>query len=350
MGAVLQASWGTLHLMKSDSLSTDEATFVREALEAEAGAITRLAESASGQESGSWHRAIDLVVGASGHIVVSGLGKSGLIGAKISATFSSLGRPSHLLHPSEAVHGDLGRLRRGDIGFLLSYSGETEEVISLASILKADGVETIGVSRNHNTSLARLCTVHLAIGDITEACPMNLAPTASTTAMLAIGDALALVAARRMNFDTDAFQARHPGGMLGQGLRPITEVLRFRIDDNLPVVPDTQTVREALAHAGKGRRAGAILLVDPQGVLSGIFTDGDLRRLINQHGGDALDTPIKDVMTPRPGHLDEDALVRDAVRMVREHRIDEIPVLDHSGRPLGLVDVQDLIAMKVVRE
>ena len=157
MGAVLQASWGTLPEMAGESLSTDEATFVREALEAEAGAITRLAQSASGPEAASWHRAIELVVGASGHIVVSGLGKSGLIGAKISATFSSLGRPSHLLHPSEAVHGDLGRLRRGDVGFLLSYSGETEEVIALASILKADGVETIGVSRNRDRTRFEGC-------------------------------------------------------------------------------------------------------------------------------------------------------------------------------------------------
>jgi arabinose-5-phosphate isomerase len=336
--------------MRSDSLSTDEATFVREALEAEADAISRLAQRAASHDAGSWHQAIELVIACSGHIVVSGLGKSGLIGAKISGTFSSLGRPSHVLHPSEAVHGDLGRLRRGDVALLLSYSGETEELVALASILKADGVETIGVSRNEKTSLARLTTAHISIGEITEACPLNLAPTASTTAMLAIGDALALAAARRMNFDADAFQARHPGGMLGAGLRPITEVLRFRAQENLSVVPDTQTVREALAIAVEGRRAGAILLVDDNGVLSGIFTDGDLRRLINQHGADALEKPIASVMTPRPDHLDEDALVRDAVRMVRERRIDEIPVLDHSGRPLGLVDVQDLIAMKVVRE
>lgn len=336
--------------MSGEPLTTDEATFVREALEAEADAINRLAQRASGPDAAPWHHAIDLVVGCTGHIVVSGLGKSGLIGAKISATFSSLGRPSHVLHPSEAVHGDLGRLRRGDVALLMSYSGETEEIVALASILKADGVETIGVSRNATTSLARLTTAHLPIGEITEACPLNLAPTASTTAMLAIGDALALVAARRMNFDADAFQARHPGGMLGAGLRPITEVLRFRAKENLSVVPDTETVRQALGHAGEGRRAGAILLVDEKGVLSGIFTDGDLRRLINQRGAEALDTPISTVMTPRPGHLDEDALVRDAVRMVREHRIDEIPVLDRDGRPLGLVDVQDLIAMKVVRE
>ncbi len=336
--------------MSRESLTSGDASFVQEALQAEADAIGRLAQQVAGEDAEHWSQAIELIVGCEGHVVVSGLGKSGLIGAKISATFSSLGRPSHLLHPTEAAHGDLGRLRRGDVVILLSYSGETEEVVALASILKADNVPTIGMSHGPESSLGRLCSAHLSIGEIVEACPLNLAPTVSTTAMLAIGDALALAAARRLQFDADAFQARHPGGMLGAGLRPITEVLRFRVGRNLPVISDSETIKTALQGAGEGRRAGAILLVDQDGVLSGIFTDGDLRRLINQHGAAALEQPISKSMTPRPGHLNEDSLVRDAVRLVREHRIDEIPVLDHSGRPLGLVDVQDLIAMKVIRE
>ncbi|MCH2162338.1 MAG: KpsF/GutQ family sugar-phosphate isomerase [Phycisphaerales bacterium] len=336
--------------MSKDPLATDETAFVHEALIAEADAIARLAERAKGPDASGWRSAIDLVTGCSGHVVVSGMGKSGLIGKKISATLSSLGRPSHAMHPAEAVHGDLGRVRRDDVALLLSYSGETEEVVALASILKADEVPTIGVSRSVQSSLGRLTTSHLSLGDIVEACPLNLAPTASTTAMLAVGDALALAAARRLNFDADAFQRRHPGGMLGVGLRPITEVLRFRVGDNLPVVRDDLKLGEALSAAGEGRRAGAILLVDQDGILSGIFTDGDLRRLINRDGARALETTISTIMTPRPEHLDEDALVRDAVRLIRERRIDEIPVLDHAGRPLGLVDVQDLIAMKVVRE
>ena len=336
--------------MTSEATTTTEPQFIREALTAEADAILRVAERAVASDHAEWKTAIDLIEACDGHIVVSGLGKSGLIGGKISATFSSLGRPSHLLHPSEAVHGDLGRLRRGDVAVLLSYSGETEEIVALAAILKADGVEFIGISATSTSSLGRLSTVHLSIGKITEACPLNLAPTASTTTMLAIGDALALGAARRVNFDADAFQARHPGGMLGAGLRPITEVLRFRVGDNLPVVNESARLRDALETAGQARRAGAILLVDDDGFLRGIFTDGDLRRLINQHGAAALDMPAKDVMTARPEHLDHHALVRDAVRLVRERRIDEIPVLDSEGRPLGLVDVQDLIAMKVVRE
>jgi arabinose-5-phosphate isomerase len=238
---------------------------------------------------------------------------------------------------------------------LLSYSGETEEVIALAAILQQDGVPRLGISSRPASSLARLCNVHLCLGDVTEACPLNLAPTASTTAMLAVGDALALALSRRRNFGTDDFHRHHPGGMLGLGLRPIAAILRFRVGENVAVVPDSVTVREAMLTAFRGpaaknlRRAGAILLVDGEGRLAGIFTDGDLRRLVIDDAI-ALDRMMRDVMTPRPQHLTIDDLVRDAVRIVRERRVDEIPVLDHEGRPVGLVDVQDLIALKVVED
>jgi len=328
-----------------------ETLFVGEALLAEADAIRRVASAASRTEAPAWRAAIDLVAACDGHVVISGMGKSGLVGAKISATFSSLGRPSSFVHPAEAVHGDLGRVRRGDVVILLSYSGETEEVVNLALILKADGVPRLGISRAPTTSLARACDAHLSIGDVTEACPLNLAPTASTTAQMAIGDALALAVARRRNFSHDDFHRSHPGGMLGVGLRPVTEVLRFRVGQNLPAINDRVTVREALALAagGSGRRAGALLLVDDGGHLSGLFTDGDLRRLLLDDVA-ALDRPISLVMTPRPKHLHVDDLVRDAERLMREHRVDEIPVLDHAQKPVGLIDIQDLVAIKAVRE
>jgi arabinose-5-phosphate isomerase len=168
--------------------------------------------------------------------------------------------------------------------------------------------------------------------------------------MLAAGDALALALARRRDFAADDFHRHHPGGMLGAGLRPVSEVLRFRVGKNLAVAPEGLSVRAALAAAGGDRRAGAVLLVDGNGRLSGIFTDGDLRRLV--HSGDltALDRPISDRMTRQPHRLTVDQLVRDAVALVRERRLDEIPVVDGDGRPVGLVDVQDLIAMKVVRD
>ena len=326
-----------------------EIEFVAEALRAERDAIERIAADA-GRASADWTSAIGLVADCDGHVVVAGMGKSGLVGAKISATLSSLGRPSHILHPAEAVHGDLGRIRRGDIALLLSFSGETEEVVALASILHADDVPCIGISRDAGSSLGRACTAHLAIGDVTEACPLQLAPTASTTAMLAVGDALALAASRRRDFDADAFHRHHPGGMLGAGLRPILEVLRFRVGDNVVVVAESHTVQEALVAAAADRRAGAILLVDDDGRLTGIFTDGDLRRLVRTEGADGLQRPIIEVMTANPRRLDAHSLVRDAVRLVRERRVDEIPVVDERGAPVGIVDVQDLIAMKAVQE
>ncbi len=328
---------------------TDEAAFIGEALEAEADAIHRIAERVKTTERVAWQDAIDLLQRCEGHVIVSGLGKSGLIGAKISATFSSLGQPSSTLHPAEAVHGDLGRVRSGDVVMLLSYSGETEEVVNLAAILKADDVPRLGVSSNPESALARLCTVHLSLGGITEACPLNLAPTASTTAMLALGDALVLALSRRRDFGADDFHRRHPGGLLGAGLRPIVEVLRFKVGRNLPVVPDNVSVRSACDQTQTSRRPGAVVLVDAQGRLSGIFTDGDLRRLMLSDPK-GMDRPVAEVMTRRPEHLGVDDLVRDAVRLMRENRHDEIPVLDREGKPLGLVDVQDLIALKVVSE
>ncbi len=330
--------------------STSEMTFLANALKAESDAVRRIADGlAEGDIFQTWVKAIDLIESCRGHIVVSGMGKSGLIGAKISATFTSLGQPSSVIHPSEAVHGDIGRVRKNDVVMLLSYSGQTEEVVNLAGILKADGVPCLGISSNSESDLARLSTVHLCLGDVTEACPLNLAPTASTTAMLAIGDALALATARRRNFSTDEFHKSHPGGLLGAGLRPITDALRFRVGDNLPVVNDSVTVAEALEQAASDRRAGAVVLIDETGQLSGIFTDADFRRLMRSDP-QGMARPIHEVMTKHPAHLTVDHVVRDAVQIAREKRLDEIPVVDREGKPIGLVDVQDLIAMKVVRE
>jgi arabinose-5-phosphate isomerase len=192
--------------------------------------------------------------------------------------------------------------------------------------------------------------VHLALGDIEEACPLNLAPTATTAAMLAAGDALALAAAQRRNFKADDFHRIHPGGMLGIGLRPVSEALRFQVGRNLTCVPLESTMQGALRAAGEGRRAGALMVVDAHGRLAGILTDGDVRRLINAHGAAALQKPIAECMTRHPRCLPAQSLVRDAVRLVRELRVDELPVVDADGKPIGLIDVQDLVALKVVRD
>lgn len=326
----------------------DEAAFLREAMLAEADAVRRAADRAAGEDAGRWADAVGMLERCTGHVMVSGMGKSGLIGQKIAATLSSLGVPSHFTHPSEAMHGDLGRVRPGDVALLLSYSGGTEEVVNLAAILRTDGIARIGISCNHQTHLARLCDAHLAIGDVIEACPMNLAPTASTTAMLAMGDALSLAVSRRRNFQADDFRRRHPGGALGAGLRGVTEVLRFRVGENVSTVREAVTVADALRTTGDGRRAGALLVVDDAGRLVGIFTDGDLRRRVNELGASLLARPVREVMTARPTALPADALVRDAVQLVRERRLDEIPVVGHDGQPIGLIDVQDLVSMKVI--
>ena len=336
----------------STSATSQEARFIADALAAEADAVQRLATrvAAGGAEAAAFMKALDLLERCEGSLVVSGMGKSGLVGAKISATFASLGQPSIFVHPTEAVHGDLGRIRRGDMALLMSYSGETEEVLALASLLKADGVHRVAICKSDRSSLAQACDACLALGDIEEACPLNLAPTASTTAMLAVGDALALALARRRDFKADDFHRMHPGGMLGAGLRPVLEAVRFRVGRNLPCVQASGTLADALREAGDGRRAGALMVVDAGGRLIGLVTDGDVRRLVNARGAAALTAPLSDCMTKHPRTLPADALVRDAVRMVRELRVDELPVVDADGKPLGLLDVQDLVAMKVVRD
>jgi arabinose-5-phosphate isomerase len=343
----------------------EERAFAQQVLWAEARAV----EASSTRLGPEFHLAVDLLercAESGGTVLVTGLGKSGLIGAKISATMASLGIPSHAVHPSEAAHGDLGRFRPTDTVIALSYSGETDEVVNLAAVLKQDGIPIVAITRGRHegteakkhegedgrSSLERLATVTLPICIDGEAGGFEFAaPTCSTTATLALGDALALAVARRRNFSDQDFAKRHPGGALGGLLKPVTEVLRFTVGKNLPLIADTLSVREALHRAAAaGRRPGAILLTDAaSGKLTGIFTDGDLRRLILRDAAE-LDLAISKVMTRTPKSLPDSALVRDAVRMFRECRQDEIPVVDGEGRPVGILDVQDLIAMRLVRD
>ena len=292
-----------------------------------------------------------------GTVLVSGLGKSGLVGSKISATLASLGIPSHSVHPSEAAHGDLGRFRSTDAAICLSFSGETEEVVNLAAVLRQDGLPIVAMTGGalsandqQSSSLARLATVDLRLGVTEEAgAPAFVAPTSSTTATLALGDALAIAAAQRRGFTDADFAKRHPGGALGSLLRPVTDALRFVAGRNVPLIPDTATVLEAQSRAAEiDRRPGAILLVDAEGRLTGIFTDSDLRRLVIRDAT-ALGRPIAEVMTREPRTLADTALVRDAVAMVRQFRQDEIPIVDTHRRPVGILDVQDLVTLKLIR-
>jgi arabinose-5-phosphate isomerase len=239
----------------------------------------------------------------------------------------------------------------------LSFSGETDEVVTLAAMLRQDDIPVIAITRSRVagedglSSLARLATVVLGLGPIHDEAAISPAPTLSTTATLAMGDALALCASRRLGFNDSDFAKRHPGGALGNLLRPILEALRFTVGKNLTPAYDDLTVGEALKMAETTvRRPGALLLIErASGVLTGIFTDADLRRHVLEDPA-AMSRPIASVMTPRPGALADTALIRDAVKMVREFRRDEIPVVDAAGKPVGLLDVQDLIAMRLVKE
>lgn len=336
-----------------------ERVFVEGVLREEAAAVAGLLE----RLGAPFEKAVSLLVACAesgGTVLVTGLGKSGLVGAKISATLASLGIPSHAVHPSEAAHGDLGRFRPNDTVICISFSGETDEVVNLAAVLRQDALPIIAITggagedgaQSPASSLERLATVALRLGVAREAgSPEFMAPTSSTIATMALGDALALAAARRREFTCEDFARRHPGGSLGGLLRPVTEVLRFVAGKNMPLIPQNVSVAQALQRAAEtGRRPGAIILVDAgAGRLSGIFTDADLRRLILRDPGE-LSRPIEQVMTRAPRTLPNTALVRDAVRMFREFRQDEIPVVDEAGRPVGILDVQDLIAMKLVQD
>ena len=325
--------------------------FAQSVLDAEADAIRRITLDAS------FDAAVGLIASLAGALVVSGLGKSGLIGAKLSATFASTGTPSHVLHPVEAMHGDLGKVRHGDAVLLLSNGGGTEEVLTLAMLLKQDRIPTLAITAKPASELGRLADLTLCIGDVAEACPHNLAPTASTTAMLALGDALALSVMQRRNFSADDFHKFHPSGGLGRQLMPVTSAMRFKCvgpDANMPLIALGTTMKQAYQQAEQSasesglRRPGALIVVDAVGKLAGIVTDGDLRSALIKRGADVWTGPIDQVMTKNPTTLSSDALVRDAVHVVRTKRFDEIPIVDDEGRPMGLIDVQDLAALKVI--
>lgn len=329
-----------------------EDALARQVLQAESAAVARVADHLGE----SFHQAVDLICNAEragGNVLVTGLGKSGLIGAKISATLTSLSISSHFVHPTEAAHGDLGNFRKRDVCIALSYSGETDEVIALAATLMQDGIPVISITSGAGaepSGLARVSTVALSIGDVERAHRLSPAPTVSTTATLALGDALALCAAARLRVTHDDFAKRHPGGALGGRMKLVTDALRFVVGKNLHPVPLTVSVAQALRLSEvDGRRPGAILIVDDQGKLAGLFTDGDLRRLVLRDPA-SINDPIHKFMTRNPQTLPETARVEDAERVFRENRRDEIPIVRASGEPVGLLDVQDLIALRVVKE
>ena len=287
--------------------------------------------------------AVQLILGSCppGHVITCGMGKAGIIANKISATFSSLGFPSFFLHPAEAIHGDLGRFTKNDVALILSNSGESVEVSRILPSLKTIGCPIIAMTGNKDSSLARHSDITLCFGNLKEAEPLGLAPTASTTAMLALGDALAMCLIKIRGFSKEDFAFFHPGGKLGKSLLKVSEVMRT--GDSICIVNETTLVKEVLEKISKTKgRPGAACIIGKDNKLSGIFTDGDLRRHLAK-GTEFLLEPVKIHMGVNPKVVSPDVFASNALSIMAENKIDQIIIVDDGNSVLGMIDVQDLV-------
>lgn len=296
----------------------------------------------------SFAQAVQIIQSAvknKGKVVVAGVGKSGHIGDKIAATLTSTGTPAVVLNSLNALHGDLGVVADGDVILALSYSGETEELLKILPALARFQVQIIAITSNAQSLLARHAHLHLSVAIQNEACPLGLAPTSSTTAMLILGDALAMVLLEAHGFQKEDFARYHPGGTLGRSLLlKVTEIMRT--GDQVAYLPLTASVREVLHRMAKCR-AGSALVVNPDGTLAGIFTHGDFGRHI-ERVPDLMERSVCEFMTARPITIPDDKLAVEVLHILKNHRIDDIVVVDHAGLPVGLVDTQDLTKFRLV--
>jgi len=314
--------------------------FAREVLRIEADALDRVRERLDSTIA----RAAERVHRCRGSVIVTGMGKAGIVGQKLAATLASTGTRAFPLHPGEAAHGDLGRIRADDVVIALSQSGETEEVLRLLPALRRIGAALVAITGRAESSLGRAAEYCVALGPIEEACPLGLAPSASTTAMMAVGDALALLVSRMRDFRAEDFALYHPGGTLGRRLALVDDLMRT--NGRLRVAREDLSVRAVFVMlAGPRRRSGAVLVVDDAERLVGIFTDSDLARLFETRRDDLLDRPIGEVMTPDPVQILAGSSVGEAVEAMKARKISELPVVDRGGRPVGLIDLTDLIGL-----
>ncbi len=314
--------------------------WAKEALAIEAQALLRLKDGLDAE----FIKAIDLLHHCKGRIVVTGMGKGGIIGQKFSATLSSTGSSSFWLHAAEAVHGDLGRIREDDVVVVLSYSGETSEVKHLIPFIQRIGAKIISITGNTRSFLARYSHATIDVRVEREACALGLAPTTSTTAMLAVCDAVSVVLMRLKKFRREDFASFHPRGSLGRQIMKVKDIMR-RGKLNSVVLPDTK-VEEVLKKI-TASHAGAAVVVDGNNRLLGIFTDGDLRRQLGKHRN-ILTRPIREVMTADPIVVKESDLAVRALSLFKKKKIDEVPVVDPHGKLLGMLDVQDLVSAGIV--
>lgn len=313
----------------------------KEVLKIESEAIKRLIWSVGVE----FDKAVAMILACQGRVVVTGMGKPGIVGQKISATLSSTGTASLFLHSAEAIHGDLGRVKKDDVIIVLSNSGETDEIKKLLPIIKKIGAKLISFTGNRNSTLAKNSDVVLYVGVEKEACPLGLAPTASTTATLAMGDALSVALLKSKGFRVEDFAFYHPGGTLGKKLwLKVEDVMRK--GRTHPVVRQDSSLKKVL-YAVTRARAGSATVVDRKGRLAGIFTDGDLRRHLEIDPA-VVTRKVKDVMTKNPITITRGRMAVEALRILQDKKIDEIPVVDKNRRPIGLVDVQDLLKAGLV--
>ncbi|RZM85092.1 D-arabinose 5-phosphate isomerase [Pseudoalteromonas rubra] len=289
--------------------------------------------------------ACELMLQCRGRIIVIGMGKSGHIGNKIAATLASTGTPAFFVHPGEASHGDLGMITADDVVLLISNSGETHEVLAIVPVIKRIGAQIISMTGNPESNMAKLADIHLCIKVSKEACPLGLAPTASTTATLVMGDALAVALLEARGFTADDFALSHPGGSLGKRLL-LTLADVMHSGEAVPVVTQGCTITDALVEmSGKG--LGMTTIVDAQGKLKGLFTDGDLRRIIEQRL-DLHSTPIESVMTKRCTTVAQDMLAAEALHIMEKKRINGLIVVDAQSCPIGALNMQDLLRAGVL--
>jgi arabinose-5-phosphate isomerase len=313
---------------------------LKEMVAAEAAAVT----SAASQISTEAVRAAEWTAACHGAVIVTGIGKAGLVGQKLVATLASTGTPAHFLHPAEAIHGDLGRVRGIDLVWAISNSGRSEEVVRIASHLRENSSGLISLTADEDNPLAVAADCAVAIGRHPEVGANGLAPTSSTAVMMAVGDAIALLASQLRRFTPQDFARFHPGGALGQKLAQVDQVMRPL--EACRVVSQSSVIRDAMvATATNGRRSGAIMLTDDQGCLCGIFTDSDLARLLEARCDGALDEAIGKRMTANPTTAASGSMLGEAIATMSRLRISELPVVNQQGRPLGLLDITDLIAL-----
>lgn len=310
--------------------------YARTVLNAEIAAI----ESVRGRLGPPFKAAVETILSAPGRVVACGIGKAGIIAQKVAATMASTGTEAIFLHPADALHGDLGITRAGDVALLFSNSGESDEIVRLLPSFRRLGLATVAVTGSARSTLGVQADTVLLLGDLQEACPLGLAPTASTTAMLALGDALAMTLMRERGFSATEYAAYHPAGELGRKALTVADVMRGR--EAVALVAPGRTVGETLAAITEAR-SGAAVVVGADGRLVGIFTDGDLRRGL-AGCGELLSRPVDEAMTRDPQTVRCDAPAAEAFAVLREHRIGEIPVLDGDGVVVGLVDLKSLVA------